>query len=123
MGNIISHKDLNIQTQTPNATPVNAFAYTVPANSAVMIEARVIARSGAGDVGIWKIMGATKRASSTAALVSTVLDLLSPRKDVAAALWGATIKNTGNDVYVELTGGLATTIDWIVIADILVFTP
>jgi hypothetical protein len=123
VSNSISHQDLNVQVQTVNATPLNAFAYTIPANTAVMIKARVIARSAGGDVGMWELMGATRRASSTASIVGTVLDLLSPRKDLGAALWDATIKNTGNDVYIELTGALVATIDWLIVVDIVTFTP
>lgn len=108
---------------TTDTTPVNIGAFTIPVNSIATMSADVTARTSGGVRATWKMYGSAGREEGDASIISGILNIVSPRKDLAASLWNASIGLSGNDFVVTVTGGLATTITWTIVTTVTIHTP
>lgn len=108
---------------TTNATPTTVFTYPVPSGASILAKTKIIARASDGTSASWQIDATAKNLAGVMSIIGTVSNLLSPQKDTAALLWNATITNSGTDVTVQVTGGIATTINWFCIVGVDVFSP
>jgi len=108
---------------TTGVTPTDVVIVTVPASSIVSVTAHVLARTSGGVRASWALYGSLGREGGGASLISIALDLISPRKDVGATTWAAVIDASGNDTLVKVTGQISTTITWIIVAEIVIYTP
>jgi hypothetical protein len=110
------------KVRTSDATPVVIGEISLPITSVGALAATVTARTSAGVRGAWQLFGAGGRELAAPTLISLVLTPIS-RLDVGAATWAAAIVVTANGLAVQLTGALATSIDWLVITQETVFAP
>lgn len=94
-------------------------SFAMPSGATAYAKAVVLAKNAAtGDAASFEISGGGKRSGAgSLAIIGSVVSLLSV-KDAAASTWTATITISGNNLIVQATGALVTTIDWICILDI-----
>jgi hypothetical protein len=109
--------------RTTGVTPITAANFTLPASCVAEMKADVLARTSGGVRAVFKIFGSAGREGAGATLISTALDIISARKDAGATTWLAAVVITGNDIAVEITGQISTTIDWLIHADVIIFVP
>lgn len=94
--------------QTTDGTTTTIATISLADNSAVLVDALVVARqtSGAAHAGIVQ-RGLAYRAGGGAVLAGQAEDA-----DLTASAWTATFAVSGNDLLLQVTGAAATTIDW-----------
>lgn len=98
--------------QTTNATVTEIARKAIPQNCRVGVSVRVAARSSGGVGAYWEIAASFDRASGNVSMVGSALNLITPIKDLAAVLWNASLAVDGDDIVVNVSGALATTIQW-----------
>lgn len=108
-------------TQTSNATPVNAFTWTIPdeAVSSITVEASAI-RSDGSVTASYIRRCRIKRDGGTVT-VGTVAEVYTDEEGGFSAA-DVTINNSGSTGRVQVTGIAATTIDWVVVVSRLEHT-
>lgn len=111
-----------IKARTSDATPLVVAEIALPNSSVGALSAIVVARTSAGIRGAWQLFGSAGRELAAPSLVSTALAPIS-RLDLGAATWSAAIVATANGLAVQLTGALATPIDWLVVTQEVVVAP
>lgn len=108
---------------TTNATPTVLLTYSIPAGATVLVKMRALARSSSGVSATWQKDATVKNVSSVLSVIGAILDLLSPQKDAGALFWDVSVSVNSSNVTVTVTGGAATTIDWMIICGVDVLVP
>lgn len=111
-----------VKARTLDATPITVAEIALPNLSIGSLQVTVLARTAAGVRGSWSILNTGGREAAAVTAIGAPLVSVS-RLDVGAATWAASLVVTANGIAVQLTGALATTIDWMVITHEIVFTP
>lgn len=99
--------------QTTDATPTVLDAYSLPPDSSFVVDVKVSvkeASSGGESGGFGLRVVATRIGAGAAALVGAVQSYFVRRSDPSI---DATLRVSGNDVEVEVTGLAATTLNWV----------
>lgn len=107
-------------TQTTGTATSNMANYAIPASAVCNMVAQVVARSSDGvSRSSWSLFGVGGREAGTGALVATALNMVAARQDAGAVTWTATVAVSGNNLCVQIGGGLVTTIDWMVHTEVM----
>ena len=112
--------------QTTNATQTTLLTYTPSAPGVHKYKVIVLAcTSDYTTTATWELNGASKSTGVGAVLglLGTVSDVLAGQRDLAAALWGATITVNSANVQVSVTGAAGTTINWLCYFQADTFSP
>jgi len=119
--------------QTTNATPTvisNSLSIVIPSGTMMRVKYNVMAVRADGAVRAWWYdMIGTWSNGILPVLVGSIVNIVPAQKDTLATTWLATAKaGTDSDgravLYLELTGQLATVINWwCVMREVHLFTP
>ncbi len=113
----IAGSSFNAATETTNATPVDIPVFTPTDNTAVSIQATVTCRKSDGTAAAgFRMFGVFRRSGSVTTQVSTT-KIIAADSDTGFNV-SATFSVNGAIVNVNVTGLLATTIDWRIQGDI-----
>jgi len=109
-------------TTSTGITPVEIFRYTPTTDATVDLDIKCISREiDASTSALWNKRACIKNQSGTTNLVSSVVDVITARKDAGASTWVITGSIDGTDVVLTGTGGLGQSIQWLVCAEALEF--
>ncbi len=97
---------------TTDATPLNLSpGLTVASNSAMTFHALIVGRDILGNVASWKVEGGIKRGAGNASIIDVVTRSLLAT-DTLAVNWDVTGVASTNDLVIQVTGAVATSINW-----------
>lgn len=104
---------------TGNAASTDIVLYTVHVGHSARARVAVIAQAVDGTTAEWDLKAVLKNVAGVNTLIGSVLNIVSPQKELGATTWTATITYANGQIAVTVTGQLATTITWFVSADIM----
>ena len=110
------------RVRTLDAIPLVAATIDLPPSSVGTVTVIVVARSPGGARGAWRLFVAGGRESAAPSAISPPVNV-NTQLDIAAATWAVALIVTGNSIGIQLTGQAATTIDWLVITQEIVYAP
>lgn len=77
------------------------------------VDINITARDSSGNSAIWRKAVCVKRVlDGNVSIIGSIIDLISPQKDLGAALWNVTLVADGGNLVVKVTGVIGSTINW-----------
>lgn len=105
--------DNSYSLTTTDATQTVLATVGINYDNSCNVELNIMARDSSGNTALWRKAVCVKRITDgNIAVISSVLDIVSPQKDLAAALWDVSVVADGSNLVVKVTGCLLTTIYW-----------
>jgi hypothetical protein len=104
--------------ETSDATPIEVPVMSIPNDCTVRATVLVLARADTGTSRSWLLVRTGKNVGEVLSLVGSPPSVVS-EADPGALSWSVQLSATGADVYVTLTGAVATHIVWAVVTDYL----
>lgn len=96
---------------TTNATVTTLLSIALPTAGNVVGQAFVNARDAAGNSKSWNVNFGGKSVAGVATVLGAAASLLAVG-DAGAAAWTVSVSASGANLLVQVTGALATNIDW-----------
>jgi hypothetical protein len=96
---------------TTNATPLSLLTIALPTAGNASIDVFVVARDSGGNSKSFKFSVGAKSVGGVATVLGAVASLLAVG-DAGAAAWTATAVASSGNIVIQVTGALATNIDW-----------
>lgn len=120
---LLAHDRKAARVQTTNETPTTAITYALPSTGLGRFTIEVVARSTGAVCSSWRFERTFRRDGGGAATALGSAPTQTRENDLAAASWAASISASGNNAIIQVTGAGATTIEWFVSTNVLVFGP
>ena len=118
-----SPRKINDDSQTTNATPLNAITIAIPTNGCYSITAEVFGKNASNTDRLHGIKRATIRNNAgTLSLLGTVKDISTTDREGTLSTASFTITTSGTNALIQLTGVAATTIKWLTCVELKAFT-
>ena len=97
----------------------------VPSNNqTIRVDMLVMARATDGTSAMWQVTGEveTTGGANLRAIPAGLINIFSPRKDVAAALWDADFTLSGKNIIVRVKGDPVKSVGWYLRGEIFAIT-